>query len=125
VATIDHVILEVNELAPSVEFYVDVMGFELAGRQGPFTVVRVDERFVLQLVASGTDGGRHLAFALSPDEFDAAFERVKARGIPFGDSFRTVGSGVGPGVEIGARGEGPTVYFFDPSRHLIEIRTYR
>ena len=30
----------------------------------------------------------------------------------------------GPGVEAGARGDGPSVYVFDPSRHLVEIRTY-
>jgi len=30
----------------------------------------------------------------------------------------------GPGEEPGARGIGKALYFFDPSRHLIEIRCY-
>ena len=28
------------------------------------------------------------------------------------------------GTETGARGPGKTIYFFDPSRHLLEIRCY-
>ena len=35
-----------------------------------------------------------------------------------------VGNMRGPGVEAGAHGDGPSVYVFDPSRHLVEIRTY-
>jgi hypothetical protein len=30
----------------------------------------------------------------------------------------------GPGDEDGARGPGKAVYFFDPSKHMIEIRYY-
>ena len=30
-ATIDHLILNVNEIASSVEFYVNVLGFKLEG----------------------------------------------------------------------------------------------
>jgi hypothetical protein len=30
----------------------------------------------------------------------------------------------GPGIESGARGDAPSVYVFDPNRHLIEIRHY-
>ncbi len=30
----------------------------------------------------------------------------------------------GPGTEVGARGAAPTLHFFDPNRHLIEILTY-
>ena len=66
----------------------------------------------------------HLAFALPRDEFQATFDRVKAAGIPYGDSFHTVGNMQGPGNEAGSRGDGEAVYFFDPNQHLIEIRHY-
>lgn len=49
---------------------------------------------------------------------------MKEKGVPFGDSFHTVGNNVGPGVESGARGPAPTLYMNDPNNHLIEIRTY-
>lgn len=123
-ASIDHVILKVNDIDASVAFYVEVMGFTLVGKDGPFTVVRVDDGFTLQLAPWGTSGNEHLAFALGEDEFRDAFARIKTRGLPFGDSFHTVGNNQGPGVETGSRGPAPTVYLFDPSHHLIEIRTY-
>jgi catechol 2,3-dioxygenase-like lactoylglutathione lyase family enzyme len=123
-AVIDHVILKVNDAKASAAFYVDVLGFEDAGPDGPFTVIRVGDGCQLQLAPWGTSGGDHLAFALAPDEFQRVFARIKERGIPYGDSFHRVGNNEGPGREIGARGLGPTVYFFDPNKHLLEIRTY-
>jgi catechol 2,3-dioxygenase-like lactoylglutathione lyase family enzyme len=123
-AGIDHLILNVNEISASVDFYVNVLGFELEGEEGPFTVIRVNEDFTLQLAPWGTGGNEHLAFALSREAFDNAFARVKEKGIPFGDSFHSVGNNSGPGVETGARGPAPTLYMNDPNNHLIEIRTY-
>ena len=122
--TIDHLILKVNEVASSVDFYVNVLGFELEGEDGPFTVIRVNEDLTIQLAPWGTPGNEHLAFALSREAFDDTFERVKEKGIPFGDSFHSVGNNSGPGVESGARGPAPTLYMNDPNNHLIEIRTY-
>ncbi len=45
-AAIDHLILKVNEVSSNVDFYVNVLGFELEGRDGPFTVIRVSEVFI-------------------------------------------------------------------------------
>ena len=123
-ATIDHLILNINEVASSVDFYVNVLGFKLEGKDGPFTVIRVSDDFILQLAPWGTSGNEHLAFALSRAAFDNVFERVKEKGIPYGDSFHAVGTNNGPGVESGAKGPAPTLYMHDPNKHLIEIRTY-
>ena len=123
-AVLDHLILKVNERAESVRFYRDVLGFAYEGDREPFAVLRVSPELTLQLAAWGTEGGEHLAFALPRAEFDAVFERVRSGGIAFGDSFHAVGNGKGPGVESGSRGDAASVYFFDPNRHLIEIRHY-
>jgi len=123
-AAIDHLIVNVNEVSSSVDFYVNVLGFELEGEDGPFTVIRVNEDFTLQLAPWGTEGNEHLAFALSREAFDKAFALVKEKGIPYGDSYHSVGNNAGPGVESGARGPAPTLYMNDPNNHLIEIRTY-
>ena len=123
-ATIDHLILNVNDVPASVEFYVNVLGFKLEGEDGPFTVIRVNEDFTLLLAPWGTKGNEHLAFALSREGFDKTFALVKEKGIPYGDSYHSVGNNSGPGVESGAKGPAPTLYMNDPSKHLIEIRTY-
>jgi catechol 2,3-dioxygenase-like lactoylglutathione lyase family enzyme len=122
--TIDHLILSVNDVDESVRFYTEVMGFGHDGQEGPFAVIRVSPTTTLQLAPWGTDGGQHLAFAMSVDDFHAAFARVRTANIPYGDSYHEVGNMRGPGQESGARGPGQAVYLFDPSRHLVEMRHY-
>jgi catechol 2,3-dioxygenase-like lactoylglutathione lyase family enzyme len=122
--TLDHLILRVNAREESVRFYTEILGLAYEGEREPFSVVRVTPELTLQLAPWGTEGGEHLAFAMSREEFEAAFERIRAAGIEFGDSFHSVGNGKGPGEEPGARGPGKSLYCFDPSRHLIEIRYY-
>ncbi len=121
---LDHIILAVNERARSIAFYEEVVGLAHEGEDGPFSTLRVTPSFVILVSASGTAGGEHVAFAMSRDEFDAALGRIRSAGIPFGDAFDTVGEHNGPGDETGARGIGKAVYFFDPDRHLLEIRHY-
>ena len=123
-ATLDHIILKVNELEASIDFYVRIMGFSNAGTDGPFTVIRTSSHFQMQLAPWGTPGFEHYAFAVSRQHFDEIFARVKESDISYGPTFDSVGCNEGPGVETGARGEAPTLYFNDPNKHLIEIRTY-
>ncbi|WP_395405688.1 VOC family protein [Pseudoduganella sp. UC29_106] len=123
-AVIDHLILKVNDLASSVRFYTEILGFALEGVDGPFTVIRVGPECQLQLAPWGTAGMEHYAFAVSGTEFDAIRARLEAAGIGYGPTFDSVGSNKGIGEETGARGPAPTLYFNDPNNHLLEIRTY-
>ena len=123
-ATLDHIILKVNDLVASVRFYTEVLGFIAEGRDGPFTVLRASPDLVLQLAPWGTPGFEHYAFAVSKAEFEAIFSRIKAAGIAHGPRFDAVGANTQPGEEAGARGLAPTLYFNDPNKHLLEIRTY-
>jgi catechol 2,3-dioxygenase-like lactoylglutathione lyase family enzyme len=124
VANLDHIILKVNNLKASVDFYTSIMGFENAGTDGPFTVIRTGVDFQMQLAPWGTEGFEHYAFSVTRSEFDSIFARVKDSGLDYGPTFDSVGTNTGPGTESGAKGEAPTVYFNDPNKHLIEIRTY-
>ena len=121
---LDHLILAVNDRQRSIEFYATVLGLTYEGDREPFAILRVSPNLVLQLAPWGTSGGDHLAFAMTRGEFDAVFQRIRAAGIPYGDAFDAVGNGRGPGDADGARGSGQSLYCFDPSRHLIEVRYY-
>jgi catechol 2,3-dioxygenase-like lactoylglutathione lyase family enzyme len=121
---LDHLILPVNDLKTSLRFYRDVFGFDAEGEDGPFTVVRVTPDFVLLIAPWGTEGGLHLAFSMTPDEFDRAFARIQDARLAYGDDPHEPDNGRGPGQETGARGMGPTLYVRDPSNHLIELRHY-
>jgi catechol 2,3-dioxygenase-like lactoylglutathione lyase family enzyme len=123
-AVLDHLILNVNDLEASVDFYTGLLGLGDDGSDGPFRVIRVSPSTTIQLAPWGTEGGFHLAFALGASEFEVVFGRIVEAGVPYGDSYHDVGNMAGPGDELGARGGGPTVYLFDPSRHLVEIRHY-
>ena len=124
-ATLDHIILKVNDLAASVRFYTEVLGFMAEGTDGPFTIVRAGPDFQLQLAPWGTPGLEHYAFAVSKAEFEAIFTRIQAAGVAYGPTFDSVGANTTqPGEEAGARGLAPTLYFNDPNKHLLEIRTY-
>jgi catechol 2,3-dioxygenase-like lactoylglutathione lyase family enzyme len=124
-ATLDHIILKVNDLTASVAFYAGVLGFTEEGTDGPFTVLRVGPDFVIQLAPWGTPGFEHYAFAVSKLDFEGIFTRIKAADIAYGPAFDSVGMNTGPGQESGARGVAPTLYFNDPNKHLLEIRTYQ
>lgn len=119
----DHTIVRVNDLEESVSFWVEHLGLTDAGRDGPFAVLRIDEGSQIQLAPWGTEGNEHFAFAFEPAEFDRLFAKIREAGIPFGDRFDASANMQGPGSESGARGEGRTVYFLDPNRHLLEIRS--
>jgi len=121
---LDHLILHVNDVERSASFYADILGFANEGTTGPFTVIRVAPDFTIQLAPWGTQGGEHLAFAMPHAEFSQVFRRIVDRGLEFGDSFHSVGNMKGPGEEDGARGRGASLYFFDPNKHLLEIRHY-
>ncbi|MGO9449542.1 MAG: VOC family protein [Candidatus Binataceae bacterium] len=123
---LDHIILNVNDRAKSIEFYTQVLGFGYEGeREGTaFSVIRVTPGFMIQLAPFGTKGNEHLAFSMSRIEFNLAFQKIRDLGIEYGDSFDTVGNMRGPGDSDGAKGSCKSVYFFDPNRHLIEIAYY-
>jgi len=122
--TLDHVILKVNDLHASVQFYADILGFTPEGTDGPFTLLRVSPQLQIQLAPWGTPRFEHYAFAVSKAEFEQIFARIRAAGIGYGPTFDSVGSNTGPGAESGAQGLAPTLYFNDPSKHLLEIRWY-
>jgi catechol 2,3-dioxygenase-like lactoylglutathione lyase family enzyme len=121
---LDHTILEVTDLEASIAFFRDVLGFEHRGRSGPFQEILVEPHFAIELVPASHPDSRHLAFAMDRATFDGAFSRIRERGDAFGDGPGNVDNMRGPGRSSGVHGPTDSVYFRDPSGHVLEILTY-
>ena len=121
---LDHTIIPAYDAQQSVRFYSELLSLPDEGVMGPFSVVRVNESLTLDFIEADPTPGRHYAFAMTAEEFDAAFERIKTAGIAYGSGPHEADNMQGPGMTHGARGQGKAVYFHDPSGHLLEIKTY-
>lgn len=121
---LDHTILGVADADASVAFYRDVVGLEYRGPTSAFEVLLVTPDLALDLREVDEPPSRHLAFGMDRPDFDAAFERIKASGTPYGDGPSSPANGRGPGRSTGVHGRTASVYFHDPSGHLLEILTY-
>ena len=121
---LDHTIIPAYDVPEAVHFYTSLLALEDEGKMGPFAIVRVNEALTLDFIEADPNPGRHYAFAMTSDEFDAAFKRIKAAGITYGSGPHNADNMQGPGQTHGARGMGKAVYFHDPSGHLLEIKTY-
>lgn len=119
---IDHMILPVDDLVASIDFYGDVLGFKLDGKHGPFDVLRVSDAFVILLMQFASGGGLHLAFSFSEARFAQILAGIKSSDLDYGDRFDQASNRKGPSPQPGATGDEPGIYITDPSRHLVEIR---
>lgn len=121
---LDHTILEVTNLPESVTFYRDVVGLEHRGRSGPFEVMLITADTALDLQERPSPASRHLAFRMDRATFEATFDRIRASGGTYGDGPSSARSMRGPGRSGGVHGATDSVYFHDPSGHILEILTY-
>jgi catechol 2,3-dioxygenase-like lactoylglutathione lyase family enzyme len=124
---LDHTIVPVKDQDEAVKFYTTILGLKgegRGGREGQFALVRINDSLTFDFLAAETVPSQHFAFATDAAEFEAAFQRIKEAGIPYGDGPHDEANMKGPGMTHGARGLGKAVYFRDPSGHLLEIKTY-
>lgn len=121
--SLDHTVLRVRDLAASVRFYQQVLGFRHEGRAGPFEVMRVNAGLTLDLVQHAPNDPVHLAFCVDRATFDAVHQRLIQGKIAFGGNpFERDGQVAANAY--GARGMAEALYFDDPDRHNLELRVY-
>ncbi|MFZ0012886.1 MAG: hypothetical protein WAL25_02105, partial [Acidimicrobiia bacterium] len=94
------------------------------GRSGPFEVMLVTPDLALDLWEQDAPASRHLAFGMDRVTFDAAFDRIREGGTTYGDGPSTPANMRGPGRSSGVHGQTDSIYFHDPSGHILEILTY-
>ena len=116
---LDHTIVAAKDKNASAAFLAEILGLPEPVPMGHFAAVALDGGVTLDFADSDEPiRPTHYAFAVSAAEFDAIFERVQERGLPFwADPQRRR-----PG-EIAERGRGRGFYFPDPSGHFLEVLT--
>ena len=121
---LDHTIVPVRDRDEAVKFYSRIFGFEDLGEVSVFKVVRVNDTFNQDFEKSDDFKSIHYAFAMGPNEFEAAFGKIRDSGITYGDDPHDHENTKGPVMTMGAKGIGKAVYFEDPNGQLLEIKTH-
>ncbi|MGW7270027.1 VOC family protein [Streptomyces sp. NPDC054864] len=117
---LNHTIIHARDNRESAEFFSDLMGLEIASVWGPFIAVQLSNSVTLDFATIPADKitSQHYAFLVSETEFEAAYEKIRARGIEhWADPQQKL-----PG-EFNTNDGGRGVYFLDPSGHAMEIIT--
>ncbi len=124
---LDHTIITMKDVDEATAFYANILGMKYEGKMGDFSIMRVTDSLTLDFEAAEpgeTVERGHFAFAMTAEEFDVVFGRIKESGIPYGEGPGKSENMRGPGMTQGARGMGKAVYFRDPTGHMLEIKTY-
>ena len=127
VTGLDHIGLRVRDVESSLGFYTGVLGLESERvnewRNGDVTFpsVRLDSSTLIDLFAA-SDGGEPTAnnqdhFCLEIEPIDLA--NLKTKCIKLG-----IGIHNGPGSRWGARGDGTSLYIYDPDNNVVELKFY-
>lgn len=120
-AELNHTIVLSHDKRAGAAYLAEVLALPEPASFGPFQVVETGNGVSLDYMDAG-DGAeitpQHYAFLVSDAEFDAAFDRLTARG----QQYWADPGGSRPG-EINTNDGGRGIYFADPSGHWLEIIT--
>lgn len=116
---LNHTIVWSSDRDGTAEFLTDLLGLPPAPTFGPFRVVAMANNVSLDVAAAtGPIAPQHYAFLVSDEEFDAIFERIVARGLPwYADPFHRRSG------QINTNDGGRGLYWSGPDRHNLEIIT--
>ena len=116
---LNHTIVWSSDRMRSARFLAEMLGRPAPVRFGRFLVVELDNGAALDFADSGGPIQlQHYAFLIGEADFDAVFDRIRARGLEYwADPMRRL-----PG-KINHDDGGRGVYFADPDDHNLEVIT--
>ena len=117
-AELNHTIVPARDPEVSAQFLAGILGLEVDPPLAHFTPVTLANGVTLDYDRADTFESHHYAFLVSEEDFDAAFARIRQRGVThYADpACRQAGQ------IYRSRGRRGT-YFRDPDGHLMEILT--
>jgi catechol 2,3-dioxygenase-like lactoylglutathione lyase family enzyme len=117
---LDHTIVPARDKLASAKFFAEIFGLTVKPGDGYFAQVQVNDSLTFDFADEEEPQSHHYAFHISDAEFEAIYERVKAKGLTYGSGPYNHTDG-----KIYTRRGGRGFYFEDPNGHLLEVMTAR
>ena len=125
VADMDHIVLSVEDIERSLQFYTQVLGLpgervdEFRGGKVGFPSVRINAGTIIDLMRrKETGAGKNL------DHFCLVLEPLPMEDLMAYLQQQQVTVVTGPASRWGARGQATSVYILDPDGNQVELRAY-
>ena len=115
---LDHTIVPAKDKLASAKFFAEILGLKVKPGEGYFAQVQVNDSLTFDFADETEPQSHHYAFHISDAEFEAIYQRVKAKGLPYGSGPYNHTDG-----KIYTRRGGRGFYFEDPNGHLLEVMT--
>ena len=117
---LDHTIVPAKDKLATAKFFAEIFGLTVKPSGGYFAQVQVNDSLTFDFADEPEPQSHHYAFHISDTEFEAIYDRVKAKGLPYGSGPYNHTDG-----RIYTRRGGRGFYFEDPNGHLLEVMTMR
>jgi catechol 2,3-dioxygenase-like lactoylglutathione lyase family enzyme len=114
---LDHAIVPSHDNNAGAQFLGELLGVPWE-RGDHFAPVHVNDTLTLDFLTRDRFDSHHFCLHVSSDEFDAIFERIKARNLPY----RSTPTGPMDN-QINTRNGGKNLYWHDPDGHNWEMLT--
>lgn len=117
---LDHFIVSCRDQVASAKMLGELLGVPWSATGiGPFSPVYLNDGLTLDFIETAEDFPvEHFCFRVSPEEFDAILDRIKAAGIKFRSSVRGVVD-----MRVSTQFGGMGVYWNEPDGHQWEMLT--
>jgi catechol 2,3-dioxygenase-like lactoylglutathione lyase family enzyme len=115
---LDHTIVPAKDKLASATFFAEIFGLNVKPGAGYFAQVQVNDNLTFDFANETEPQSHHYAFYISEAEFEAIYDRVKSKGLPYGSGPYNHSDG-----KIYTRRGGRGFYFEDPNGHLLEVMT--
>ena len=118
---LDHVGVPARDAAASAGFLSEILGLAPAtpdGPEGEMCSLPIGSSGALLFCPSDGVAAQHIAFRVDPMIFAAVVNRLRAKGVAFGNDPEDHGNGQTTDPFGGGQGR---VYFLDPNGHLFEV----
>jgi len=119
--TLDHVGVPARDAPVAARFLAEILGLAPAtpdGPEGEMYALPIGASGALLFVPADSVAAQHVAFRVDPATFAGVVNRLRAKGVAFGNDPEDRANGQTADPFGGGHGR---VYFLDPNGHLFEV----